>query len=139
MSMIAFGMGIPLESPMHNRVPGNDKLDVSTLVYMKLSRKDGNQNQPVNGEDMSVPQSNRRDKGHITQNDGEAGSSQPSHSRSRPEELNSPQLNQVTLDMVMAKLNSIVDEMREYYSSVLFKLVEIENKPNIVMHDSDTN
>ncbi|KAL5988993.1 hypothetical protein ACLOJK_027095 [Asimina triloba] len=113
-------MGIPL-------VPGNDKLDVSTLVCMKLNQKDGNHNQPVNDEDTSVPQSERRDKGHITQNDGEAGSSKPSQSRSRPEELNSSQPSQVTL----------IDEMREFHSSVSFKLAEIENKLNTVMHDSD--
>ncbi|KAL5985368.1 hypothetical protein ACLOJK_027352 [Asimina triloba] len=137
--MIAFGMGIPLESLMYNRVPGNDKLDVSTFVCMKLSRKDGNQNKPVNDEDTAVPQSDRKDKGHITQNDGEAGPSQPSQSRSRPEELNSSQPSQVTLDMVMAKLNSIAKEMREHHSSVSFKLAEIENKLNTVMLDSDTD
>ncbi|KAL5994301.1 hypothetical protein ACLOJK_035173 [Asimina triloba] len=137
--MIAFGMGILLESPMHNRVLGNDKLDLSTLVCMKLRRKEGTQDYLMNEDDMSVPPSDTRVKEHITKNDGEAGPSQPTQSRSQPGELNSSPPSQVTLDLIMAKLNSIVDEMWGYHSFVLFKLVEIENKLNTVLTNSDAD
>ncbi|KAL5980070.1 hypothetical protein ACLOJK_036537 [Asimina triloba] len=137
--MIAFGLGIPLESPMHNRAPGNDKIVVSTIVCMKLNRKEENQTKHMNDEDASAPQLDRRDKGHHTKTDNEAGPSQPSQSNSRLEDLHSSQPSQVTLDMIMAKLNSIAEEMREIHSSVSFKLAEIENKLNTIMLNSDTD
>ncbi|KAL6013625.1 hypothetical protein ACLOJK_004123 [Asimina triloba] len=135
--MIAFRIGIPLESPMHKRVLGNDKLDLSTLVCMKLCQKKGNQYQPVNEDGTSVPPPDPRVKEHITKNDSGAGPSQPKQSRIQPGELNPSPPSQVTLDVIMDKLNSIVDEMGEYHSSVSFNLADIENKPNTVMTDSD--
>ncbi|KAL5988777.1 hypothetical protein ACLOJK_026879 [Asimina triloba] len=49
-SMIAIRLGIQLDSPVHTRVLGNDKLDLNTLVLMKMCRKEGGRYLIINEE-----------------------------------------------------------------------------------------
>ncbi|KAL6009462.1 hypothetical protein ACLOJK_022691, partial [Asimina triloba] len=54
-SMIAMRLGVQLESPIHIRVLGNDRLDLNTLVLMKMCHREGGKYLIINEADTFVP------------------------------------------------------------------------------------
>ncbi|KAL5977900.1 hypothetical protein ACLOJK_036923 [Asimina triloba] len=136
-SMIAIRLGISLESPVHTRALGNDRIDLNTLVFMKLCRKEGERYLIVNNEGTFVPPP------HPPQED-QAGPSIPSQHGSVAAEPSPSQPGTVNLEMIMgalnttnAKLETIVNEMREYHAFMSLKLASIETRLDALCADSD--
>ncbi|KAL5989136.1 hypothetical protein ACLOJK_027238, partial [Asimina triloba] len=125
-SMIVICLGISLESPVHTRALGNDRINLNTLVFMKLCQKEGERYLIVNNEGTFVPPS-------YPLQDDRAEPSIPSQHGSNAAEQSQSQPCLVNLEMIMgalnttnAKLKSIVNEMREYHASMSLKLASIE-------------
>ncbi|KAL6000360.1 hypothetical protein ACLOJK_024055 [Asimina triloba] len=135
--MIAIRLGISLESPVHTRALGNDRIDLNTLVFMKLCRKEGERYLIVNNEGTFVLSP------HPLQDD-KVEPSIPSHHGSTTMEKSKALQGPVNLEIIMgalnntnAKLDSIVNEMREYHASMSLKLPSIETRLDALCADSD--
>ncbi|KAL6008964.1 hypothetical protein ACLOJK_022191 [Asimina triloba] len=135
--MIAIRLGISLESPVHTRALGNDRIDLNTLVFIKLCWKEGEHYLMVNNEGTFVSPP------HPPQDD-RAEPSIPSQHGSNEAEQSQSQLGPVNLEMIMgalnttnAKLDSIVIVMREFHASMLLKLASIETRLDALCADGD--
>ncbi|KAL5980115.1 hypothetical protein ACLOJK_036582 [Asimina triloba] len=158
-SMIALRLRVQLESPIHTRILGNDRLDLNTLVLMKLCRREGGRYLIINEEGTFVSRPPQVVEEHIPMPTAGASTSRPrTIPQAAPDPSQPPQMPEerppttapVTLEMIMAaihntnaKLDSIVNEVREYHETMSLKLASIENQLHMLNvnrdEDFDTN
>ncbi|KAL5979031.1 hypothetical protein ACLOJK_018928 [Asimina triloba] len=136
-SMIVIRLRISLESHVHTRALENDRIDLNTLVFMKLCQKEGEHYLIVNNEGTFVPpphppQDNRAEPSIPSQH----GSNAAKQSQSRPSPVNLEMI-MGALNTTNAKLDSIMNEMREYHASMSLKLASIETHLDALCADSD--
>ncbi|KAL5979760.1 hypothetical protein ACLOJK_041407, partial [Asimina triloba] len=125
-SMIAMRLGVDLESPVHTRVLGNDRLDLNTLVLMKLCCREGSKYVIITEAGNYQPRPPVAVHEDIPVATKDVSTSQPPPTHSAGPSTADAAHSTALLEQILAQMNSLTAEVRDAQRSMQFKLASIK-------------